>query len=410
MSIIMSSLSSVQRNSPEQLASSINNFSETSSSFQNRSFKVLYVASSYICSTVMGIYHSAMQFLSYIFNQDASASTHAQLAKYSFVKASSLFRAYDLFGDHLINFSVNTTAIPLEHSIDSQDKLTHLKSIYGDELEEHFNRVSSKDFSLDDLSPIPIDKGVCMGSSLDFIREYFSLRSKGNAVSDSIEKVSSSFVNSGTKNAQILQIIGNALFNSPKSKKALSDIKSAFEVQSDNAMKELQELRKEFHNKASKLSESEVDEAIETMQSAFEEYTANIIPESFNKVGLLQEKLFRSLNNASDLKVCFKKHIQASDGNTIDETGADSFQDLDSGVYFISISYHSRAKSDIARHAIVYIKETDEKGYFFDPNIGCISHTIKEDLKSQYETFSSNIYSSENKKTHFNIFSLSESK
>lgn len=354
--------------------------------FHGRRFKVLRVAGNSLQSIIMSIYFKAISLIYWIVCQKSHAQHYRDLASYHGGRILQRPIAYVLYGNKIVNFSINSTGTPRVIKKQNSDEIKELKEIYGDLFDEMRKRVSSSRIPIDEqkLSQCPINEGICLGASLDFISRY--LKDDSETSFEAIEKISLLFSQKGTSEAQITQI----LYKSQNLQTLLKEKSSRCSDLEEKLVQETEEQKNYFaeqFNDLKKLKNKEfLPEKLAQIQldakSKIQEMTDEMNRQIAKQDTELQIERLQCLANAHYLKL--KANTIILDEDIQQKIPPELFHqrilDLPEGAYLTCLSC---SPDSPAGHAIAFIKASDGKCYLFDPNLATLRFDSPEEFPSE---------------------------
>lgn len=312
-------------------------------SFHGKRFKLIRVVSDGVVSLIKSISYRILSLLSLVACQKDTFNHLSDLSTYYADRSFNRLYTYILYGNKVINFSMNSTGIPIDSSKINGNNLEQLRNIYGELFDEMQSKVSTESHIIDEekLSLHPINKGVCLGASLDFISRYL----KGNQLQTStlIEKISALFSERGTAESQILHILQYAL-------------KKESDCYSEEEKKYKENLIIERHN------------GIDNTKK-------------IRLFGLkLKAKKYSSLANACGFRIESTHIDEYTTQKKPSEAFITNFSNLSDGAYLISINNSEIKKG----HAMAMIKVSENEIYLFDPNRGTLKFEDQNEFNSKF--------------------------
>lgn len=357
--------------------------------FCGRRFKVLRIAGHTLASLITALAYKILSIACWITFQRDKARMYSDWSSYKLNNGLSRPFSYLCYGKKIINFAYNSIGmyrIPINESLSKKELL---KEFYGDTFEEMMNRYHSDRIPIDEskLDFYPINKGICLGESLDFISRFLNS-------GQTVEEISQHFEKGGTVEAQITQIIVRSqntqqifelrrAFAEERAKEReciLEELKLvtlANEKAKNRLLEEAKNIsdpnaRKEFI--ANKLVEIKEDcDRYKQLLSDFEfkeiGYTAKMCSDQLEPLGRM---------NGLDLnleKIILDENLSRND----DPEGLlEDIKSLPSGAYLTLLKNEDK---DRQNHAIVFIKDLNRQHVLFDSNFATLKMDGDTDLK-----------------------------
>lgn len=331
-------------------------------SFHGRKYKWLHVQSRILYSTMMGLFYRAMSFVCGLFKLHEAANRFQSMKDYHNYRVASTKSIYHVFDKKIVNFSMNTTGMHKEGDV-------HKK--YGPVLQEKINLAASEEIPIDHNGlQIPhIMKGICSGMSMDFISQYLHQLKNGSNPLSVVKKVSQLYVEGGTKTAQMLQIICAAQNTSQINVSVHQKIDEYFRLRG-----ELSELFKQA--KANALSKTETANFVRSTVQKYEDVYTEIDVLAAQS----SERRFQASGKIVNLNVKLNKIVFTEDIKEVLAGFVEYFSGLEPGAYLLGLldKKELKSKSPDAKHAITYIKTSQDIGFIFDPNFATLVTTKDE--------------------------------
>lgn len=351
-----------------------------SQSFYGRRFKALRVTGDALYSILLSIFYKSLSVACWIFRQKAAHHRYGDKASYHFNRILQRPLVYLSYGDKVVNFAINSTGTPRRSKENSG--VEGLKSVYGDQFEKMFSRASSEDMPIleEKLSHYPINEGICLGASLDFIARY--LRDESETSFESIEKISQLFSAKGTPEAQITQILYKAQDISSLLQRK-SEHREKLEIELNENIEKIKiEMNKWQESVKAKMKDLQGPElkkiiAEEMPRAEFDflqklkEIKSEIHREIAENNSELDCQRFQGLAIANDLQLNLNTVFIDEDTKhkEIPETFDQRISGLPEGAYLVSLSNSPDCRSG---HAIAFIKTSENDTYLFDPNFATL--------------------------------------
>lgn len=341
-----------------------------------------FIVTDSLYSAILSIFHEAMGFLSSIFDQKDSESLHKQLSKYYFSRAFARLEDKKVFtGDsefeasHFINFSLNTSGIPNIEQQTPREQLEFTKNLYGEEFKQLLKKVKSKNIKINGKNlHLPINQGVCLGACLDFLEKFLRAKSNGKPTIESIQEISADYVYGAPKRAQMLQIMAYSIFKNGRLSKILRSRAKSDKKKIDKIFSQIKLFPHEKFKE--KILDLLTDSALSKCKAQYRHY----ISPTGSLVNLRASCESISITDKEDINT--KKY----------EGLKELFSELkEKGSYTIDLSY-KREEIKTSKHIIVYIKESDQEHYLFDPNYGTKICTSLEEVFNSLDLIITNSY------------------
>jgi hypothetical protein len=374
-------------------------------SFYGRSFKGLRVLGSFFLSLVNSIAYRILSGINWLVQREPACQKYRELADYCWNFGFEKLLTYSLFGDKVINFSSNRPENPRMFIYDQENKPKALKDIYGDLLKAMLEKAYSPRFAIqeENVSPVSLANGMCLGESLDFIGRFMKEPKNEGGWFKNIENLSHEFENGGSKEAEITQMLMSAqdtsqlCENKQTNRRGFrAELDKKVEDQQNKIKTQVKEIKAKYKQMARdiKTSDGEISfSKAEELKKQLKEELAGVEKEVEEKVKELKDKLGREvdfyeafldgqrLNPLAALhgvqlnlkSVLIDDDIKESEPP---QTFIDRVEETPLGIYLILLSCSEDA---LAGHAVVFIKESYEGGYLFDPNFATLRFDNKKE-------------------------------
>lgn len=309
-------------------------------SFYGKRFKKLEVNSRIICSKIACIFFNFLSFCCAVVGANNLRHRYKSLAEYYSCKASTTSCAYRDFGDRIINFTIN------------KPKFGIGTRAHGLELESFFPDLKRK-IEIASTEEIPIlheklewsDQGICLGMSIDFIREYLNDFSIFNDSLKTIKYVSQRYTEGASKEAHITQMIFHA-----QDLKGLESIFKETEIQM-NSFKIAMTNTKDIPEK-----------------KMLVKCISQIASESKRRMNEWTNSRYQSIGNLHNLKVSLLNNVSGAEIVPF-------LKELPAGTY-LGCFHHSQENS--TNHAIAMIKASNGECFVQDPNFATVQLRTNE--------------------------------
>lgn len=347
------------------------------------SYQSLFVIADSFYSVVLAIFHKAIECLSFIFDQKDSKSVHQQIADYYIIRLGSRYDArIVLTGSSskerscLINFSLNTSGTPSLQKESTKQQLNQVKELYGNDFERLSKKLKAKNIKIERKNLyLPLNQGICLGANLDFVKKFFKAKSKKKPAIQAIQEISCDYIYGAPKRAQILQIISSCIENAIPDHVQETKVKE-FEEKCIKPYEEFKEkLLKELSDKElADLSEQKFQKLLKKQEKRLKEKEITLTSKAFKKISQLMNRHYINptgslVNLQSKAKSTIATYIE-----DIETKSYSGFKKLfsklkENGAYTLALTFENDDEQ-VCNHAILYIKESDQEHYLFDPNYG----------------------------------------
>lgn len=331
-------------------------------SFQDKSFKILRVSGRFLYSLIASIFYNSIAACSWILRLKNVNHDYNALATYHFERAITSVFSYGIFGSNLINFGVNNSGPIKEPHLLDDKPLEKLKALYGNDFEVWYKKSSSGNLPIDEKKLHVVREGICYGISIDYISRYLkAMKASNEDPKDIIKAVSQHYVEHGTKEAQMTQILFEA--------QDYKNYKAVMKVDEDPAFFTPNMSSEEL--KAAFKAKEEYDKAKYT-----EDY---FIKKKLAYFKFLMDKLEARYKNTAQnlgLDIAYIETISKKKENKnekLTDKLNDFLKSLEPGAYLLGT--HSEGNY---RHATAYIKVSDDVNFFHDPNLGSSQLSLEE--------------------------------
>lgn len=368
----------------------------TSQSFHGKRFKALRVIGDALSSLVMSIFYKVLSLACWIVRQKSAYHRYGDLASYHFNRILNKPFAYTIYGDKVVNFAMNSTGTPRVFKGKEVDEVEELKKIYGELFEKMRSIASSDDFPILEkrLSQYPINQGICLGASLDFISRY--LKDDSETTFEAIEKISKQFSEKGTPEAQITQILYRAQdIEQLLQKKSThrEKLKNELHENTEKVKKKMDERQAEMMEQMKKLKGSALKEFISKelpkiqleVQNEMEKIQSDILRKIAENNSALDCERLQSLAQVNDLQL--QLNTVFVDEDTKQKAAPELFNtgisQLSEGAYLVCLSNSP---------AIAFIKTSENETYLFDPNLATLKFEKPEEFVSELWSLTKNFY------------------
>ncbi len=187
--------------------------------FCDKSYKGARVCGMFLAEGVNGLSFLVASTVCRIFSETL-ADTYLSRARTAFKRGFTQSLTYFTFGDALIDFSYNGCVPPPP----SDTELNALRAHYGTDVIDRWLHIRTEKIPLKDEKLTRIEEGICLGASLDFIKQYFEKTRLEMPPLEAIRRNSSRYVMEAPKEAQITQIFRSALDLTPLLEKERNQI------------------------------------------------------------------------------------------------------------------------------------------------------------------------------------------
>lgn len=273
------------------------------------------------------------------------ASTYLSMAQTEFDRVSRALYTYLKFGDQLIDFSYNGCS--LAPASDTEENA--IRARYGNEAINHYClEIETREIPLKREKLERVDRGICFGMSLDFMKQYFGEIQMGNSSIEAIRKISSRYVEGAPDEAQLAHIFYSALH--------------------ENVQIESDELMRVLENKRQEILQWEEGEIPHQVAQEYEKFKG----ERLAKLGSIKQMEFKLRAIISKQFRLYSQPVRLFYSDDKLSTDCDPqlnllLEKLPEGCY--QGLFSSRGDSG---HAIVLIKSKNEY-FIFDPNFGTLA-------------------------------------
>lgn len=331
--------------------------------------------------------------MSWIVFQKSAAYRYNDLGTYHWYRVGDLL-TYLLYRGKVVNFATNLTGIPRCFEGKKIKKIEQLRKIYGELFDKMRARAASEDFPILEkaLSLYPINEGICLGASLNFISRYLKEDTKDRF--EAIKKISKQFSKKGTPEAQITQILYSAQ-DTKKLKKEKNEAIGRLGKELENELQETQKKLKE-RQKQVKALKSPAEIAVLIHKSRLK------VVNSFNELkSKYDHKLheidakrdfneLQPLGRLSDLKLKLSSSLRytAEEQKTLPAYLKTRLSKLPVGAYLTTL----RRKDSQVNHAIAFVKTSSENCYLFDPNLATLKYENTAEFASEFWKLTKNFY------------------
>lgn len=342
-------------------------------SFCKQKINFLNVAGRVGYSVLMALVHKVVAIATFAFPN--FANRHHSFSSYHCSRAFCAWQAYRLFGNNLVNFGLNTTGKPKELGNDEEKILDHA---YGAKVKEKYLALAPTDEAdPKKLQAKEIYEGICQGISLDYLNRYLFKRAENVESLTAIQEVSQIFSENGNEEAQVLQIVSEAL--GLVGKHALDKL---FENQNARLLKKQSEFEKKFI-KATVKEQAEMIKELEKMvnQKQTASKDIDLMKKQFwgSKLELLIPKMKIQFAGT------FSDQNKKMDSKKID--WIEHLKNLPMGAYYISLDYGKPVG-----HAILYVKDSNHLSFLHDPNLGTVQFFNDFDLLKFWQLIKKNYH------------------
>lgn len=363
-----------------QFSSMLSDSFQENISFCEKRFKVLRMGGRIAYSILMSLVHKVIAIIMCVFPK--YAQHYHSSSYYHSLRAFCTWKSFRLFGDRLINFGLNTTG---QSKKQGDDEETILSKMYNEKVQDKYQRLV-----IPEMQPKPeklrareIDEGICQGICLDYLSRYLHKRGEDLEPLIAIKKVSQIFCEKGSEEAQILQIISEAL--GLVNTYALEKI---FENQKAKLLTQQAEFHKRFENAANQKEQEEVLQELEKWTNEYQDTLSKekdqMIPRQIKQVWASKLQVLMP-----EMEINFLDEFSDQDKNveTIQQDWLEHLQSLPTGAYYLSLDYGKDAG-----HAILYIKDSDNLSFMHDPNLGTVQLSKDSDAHKIWQMIEENYH------------------
>ncbi len=181
-------------------------FPATTEPFCDKSFKGARVCGMFLEGGVSALSFLVVSAVCRIFS-GALADTYFSMARTEFARGFNAPVTYFRFTDALIDFSYNGCVLPPP----SDTELNALRAHYGTDTINNWLKIGTEKMPLKKEKLTRIEEGICLGASLDFIKQYLEKIRLDMSPLEAIRRNSSRYVMGAPEEAQVTQIFYSAL-------------------------------------------------------------------------------------------------------------------------------------------------------------------------------------------------------
>lgn len=360
--------------------------------FCDQRFKLLKVTGHDLASLVKSVYFKVMSLACWVSRNRGLTQKYRQLSKHHFEHSFDRLFAYFSYRKHLVDFSVNSTSHPQIPLKSFEEERAHLKQTYGDTFQKLHDKCSSDDIPInkDYLLQYPINKGICLGASVDFVSKY--LHEKSSNAFEAVKNVSRKFVNGGTPEACTTQILYYA--------QDMNKVKEQEDARRDTLLKKFKQEREDFLSTSEKMEEKLKKTKDE---SKVKKISKKILELKIQNVKVLDEmrrdicnlKVATSQKRLAPLAKANGMKLDLA-GVIIDDTAKkegvpselnEAFSKMPIGAYLTVLRNYSTYG-----HAVAFIKASETEYFLFDPNIGTMRFESMEVFISKFWKLTKGFY------------------
>ncbi|MGB7977747.1 MAG: YopT-type cysteine protease domain-containing protein [Chlamydiales bacterium] len=297
-----------------------------------------------------------------IFSRDI-ACTYFSMASTQFNRGSNALVTYCQFGEKLIDFSYNGCVI----APSSDTEQNALRARYGSNAIDQWLRIGTKEIPLKPEKLKRVETGICLGMTLDFLKQYLQQMQAGVSPMEAIREISSRYVTGAPDQAQLAQIFYSALDSTHVIEKEWAHLDASMEGQRTDTLRWFDQQREQIRA----LSREQILERLTQVQTQCNERLNNFRVDALSKkivaIARIETQRDEIASNQFGLQMGSARiYAHEEISAEYDVEFSQFLEELPNGCYAGGF----RAKG--CAHAVTLIKSSDSQYFLFDPNFGTL--------------------------------------
>ena len=297
-----------------------------------------------------------------IFSRDL-ACTYFSMARAQFNRGGLTLVAYCKFGEKLIDFSYNGCVIA--PSADTEQNA--LRSRYGSNVIDLWLQIGTEEIPLKPEKLKRVETGICLGMTLDFMKEYLQQIQAGVPPMEAIREISSRYVTGAPDKAQLAQIFYSALDSTHVIEQEWAHLDASMEEQITDTHRWFDEQQAQILA----LPNEQIPERLHQVQTECTErlnnFRFNALSGKILAIARIEARRDEIVSNQFGLQMGPARIYAHEEMSAEHDPEFSQFlEELPIGCYAGGF----RAKG--CAHAVTLIKSSDNEYFLFDPNFGTL--------------------------------------
>lgn len=297
-----------------------------------------------------------------IFSRDL-AHMYLSMASFQFNRGGNALVTYFKFGEKLIDFSYNGCVI----ASSSDTEQNALRARYGSNTIDRWLQIGTEEIPLKPEKLKRAEQGICLGMTLDFMKEYLQQIQLGVSPMEAVREISARYVTGAPDEAQLAQIFYSALDSTHVIEREWARLDAAREQQRTDTLRWFDEQREQILA----LPREQILERLTQVQTQCNErlntFRFDALSNKIKAIARIEAQRDEIVSNQFGLqmgpaRIYAHEEISAE----CDAEFSQFLEELPNGCYAGGF----RAKE--CAHAVTLIKSSDNQYFLFDPNLGTL--------------------------------------
>lgn len=330
--------------------------------FCDRSCKGVRVVGQFLGRSLYALSLLMVSVACRIFSRDL-AQMYLSMAKTQFNRSANALMTYLKFGEKLIDFSYNGCVI----APPADTEQNALRSRYGSNTIDRWLRIGTEEIPLKPEKLRRAERGICLGMTLDFMKEYLQKIQIGMSPMKAIREISSRYVNGAPDKAQIAQIFYLALDSTHVIKGEWARLDAAKERQRANTLQWIDEQQKQIHGLPRKQIFKTLAQLQTEVNKRLNSFRFNALANKIRAIARIDAQRDEIVGNQFGLQIG-PPRIYAIEkiSKECDPDFGRFLEELQNGCY--AGGFRSKASA----HAVTLIKASDNQYFLFEPSLGTL--------------------------------------
>lgn len=301
------------------------------------------------------------------------ACVYFSMASIQFNRGANALSSYYKFGEALIDFSYNGCII----ASPSDTEQNALRARYGSNEIDQWLQIGTEE------TPLRLEKlkrkegGLCLGMTLDFIKQYLQQIQHALSPMEAIREISSLYITGASDKAQLAQIFYFALDSTHAIEKECAQLSAFMENQQADALRCLDEQQKQiFAIKPSALTfgnqTNQILEKLTQLKTQYNERLNKLQSDAISRRLLAMARIEAQCNEI----LANQLGLQVSPARIYAHEGISAKYDVDFSQFLEDLPndcYAGVFRSKGCAHAVALIKASDNQYFLFEPNVGTLA-------------------------------------
>lgn len=315
-----------------------------------------------------------------IFSRDL-AHMYLSMARAQFNQGGNALITYFKLGARLIDFSYNGCVIA--PSAETEQKA--LRARYGSDTIDRWLQIGTEEIPLEPEKLKRVEHGICLGMTLNFVKQYLQQIQASVSPIEAIRKISSQYVTGAPEEAQLAQVFYSALDSTHLIEREWARFDATLEREEKanlqwlkNQQDSIRTLPRDRILKELSNLETQCDERLNS-------FRCKALSNKITTIANIEAKRAEIVSSKFGLQMGAPRIYAHEEISTKNDSEFSKFlEELPYGCYIGGF----RAKE--CAHAVTLIKSVDSQYFFFDPNLGTFvfeAHEIAEKLWNISKSF-----------------------